>query len=43
VLTYLDITLQAPAGLRLKELTAAAPVTITWTCSLEPYTTTTGG
>ena len=40
--TNLDITLQAPVGLHLRELTGGTPVTITWTCSLEPYVTTGG-
>jgi hypothetical protein len=37
--TNLDITLQAPAGLHLKALTGGTPVTITWTCSLQSYPT----
>jgi len=40
--TKLDITLQAPAGLRLKEASTATTADIEWTCSLVAYPTTTG-
>ncbi len=39
-LTNPDITLQAPARLRLKELASAATANIEWTCSTVAYSTT---